>query len=129
MKQIIDTNALLRFLLNDIPDQKKSVEKLLQRAKKGQAEITVPQIVIFELHFILDKYYHFEKEKIISTLQSVVSTDYLQTESKEVFLQALIIYKTTTISLADCFLVAYSKREKAEVFTFDKNLQKLSGSK
>lgn len=122
---IIDTNALLRFLLGDIPDQKVLVEKLLRRAKKSEIVIIVPEIVIFELYFALLKYYHFKKEEIINVLQSVVSADYLQAESKEVFLSALILYKANTISLADCFLAAYAKKEKADLFTFDRHLQKL----
>ena len=121
---IIDTNAILRFLLNDIPEQKAIVEKILVKAKNNEIKLTVPQIVIFELNFILDKYYHFSKESIIETLKVVVSSDYLQIESKDVFITAFFLYSTTSNSFVDCFLMGKVQIEKAEFFTFDAKLKK-----
>ena len=128
MKQlVVDTNAFLRFLLDDIPEQKNAFEKLLKQAKKSEIVIYVPQIIIFELHFILDKYYHFTKEEIIDKLKPIVSVSYLQVEKKEVFLSALTMYTgNTNVSFVDCFLVAQAKQLEADLFTFDEKLQKLS---
>ncbi len=122
---IIDTNALLRFILNDIPVQKQAVEKLIQKAKKGQLSLLIPQIIIFELHFILDKYYNVMKEDIITTLHTLVSTKYIQIESRDLFLKALTQYKTSTISFVDCFVYIKAQSEDAELFTFYKKLKNL----
>lgn len=124
-RYIIDTNALLRFFLNDIPEQKIATEKLLNQAKYKKIIVIIPQIVIFELHFILEKYYYQGKRKIIEILQSLVSTNYLQTESREIFIHALMIYKSANVSFVDCFLSSNSKIEDADLFTFDKKLKKL----
>lgn len=125
MKQfIVDTNAILRFFLNDIPTQQKAIEKLFQRAKRSEITLLVPQIVVFELNFILDKYYRFNKEKIINTLKPLVSADYLEVESKEVFIPALTLYDNSTASFVDCFLLCRAKLEKAKLYTFDKKLKK-----
>lgn len=127
MKSVfIDTNAILRFLLNDIPQQKNIVENLLKQAKKGEIKLTVIQIVIFELDFILRKYYHFSKEEVIEKLESIVGTDYLNVESKEVFIPALELYSNSVVSLVDCFLVCKAKNKNAQIFTFDKDLKKLA---
>ncbi len=122
---IIDTNAFLRFFLNDIPAQKIIVENLLRRAKNSEIVINVPQIVIFELHFVLDKYYEYEKNDIIDRLKVLVSSDYLDIESREIFIPALNFYKNMTISFVDSFLYCKSQIEQAELFTFDQKLQKL----
>lgn len=127
MKQVIvDTNALLRFLLNDIPQQKKEVEKLLWQAKQNKRTIRILPIVIFEIDFTLRKYYQFGKEKLIDKLESIVGTDYMQVEQKEVFLEALKLYRVTNISFVDCFLLLQAESRGAELFTFDKKLIKLS---
>lgn len=128
MKQmIVDTNAFLRFLLDDIPEQKKTVERLLKQAEKSEVVLLVPQIVVFELQFILDKYYHFDKDKIIESLSSLIVADFLSVESKKVFIAALKLYTTENISFVDCFLIAKAQAEDAEIFTFDQKLKKIIG--
>jgi predicted nucleic-acid-binding protein len=125
---VIDTNAFLRFLLNDVPQQKKEVDQLLKQARNDKIQLIVPQIVIFELNFILDKYYNFPKEEVIDKLTALVSASYLQVESNEVFLEALAIYKSTQISLPDCFLAAKAYIESTDLFTFDQQLKKMFSS-
>jgi len=126
MKSIVaDTNIFLRFFLDDVPEQKIITEKLLQRAKDKEIRIIVPQIIIFEISFILEKGYHFPKEQVIDKLNAIISAEYLQIESRDIFISALTIYKSANVSLTDCFLFAKAKAENAELFTFDKKLKKL----
>ena len=126
MKQlIVDTNPFLRFLLNDIPYQKKEFEKLLNQAKKSELTLLVPQIVIFEISFALEKYYQFSKEEIIDKLRSIVEAPYLEVADSHIFRNSIKLYSELDLSLVDCFLLAISKQKEVEVFTFDKNLQKL----
>ena len=123
---LVDANAFLRFLLDDIPLQKKAFEKLLQKAKRKEVILSVPQIVIFEIDFILEKYYHFSKEKIIDKLKSIISTSYIQIQDKEYFKRAIEQYDQENISFADCFLLSKAKLENVELFTFDRKLKKLA---
>jgi len=120
---IIDTNSILRFLLDDIPEQNAEVQKLFQQAKKTNLEIIVSEIVIFEIHFILEKYYLFRKEEIIEKLGIIVSSNYLNIESREIFTSALKLYRENNISLVDCFLLVKAEIEEAELFTFDDKMK------
>ncbi len=122
---LIDTNAFLRFLLNDVPAQKKEFEKLLNRAKKSEIKLVVPQIIIFEINFTLEKYYKFSKEDIVDKLQALIEASYLQIEERAAFLETLGIYSKSKISFVDCFIYAKAKQLEVDLFTFDKNLQKL----
>lgn len=126
MKKVIaDTNAFLRFLLNDVPSQKNKFEELLKLAKNSKITLIIPQILIFELDFILDKYYNFSKEEIVDKLWSIIGTPYLKVQDSDIFQDALLLYSKSNFSLVDCFLYSDVKKERAELFTFDKNLQKL----
>ena len=120
---IIDTNSILRFLLDDIPEQNAEVQKLFQQAKKTNLEIIVSEIVIFEINFILEKYYRFRKEEIIEKLGIIVSSNYLNIESREIFTSALKLYRENNISLVDCFLLVKAEIEEAELFTFDDKMK------
>lgn len=122
---IIDANAFLRLLLNDIPSQADQVEKILRHAKENRVELLTPQIVIFELAFALDKYYHFPKEQVIDKLKAILSTKYLKIQNREVLKKAIELFSYRQVSLVDCFLVCFAGQEKASIFTFDKKLKKL----
>ena len=121
---IIDTNGFLRLFLNDIPNQADQVEECIKKAKKEHIKIIVPVIILFEINFILSKYYNIEKKEIIEKLKSLISAPYFLIESRDVFSKALVIYENTNISFVDAFLLSKGEIEKAEIFTFDKKLKK-----
>lgn len=122
---IIDANTFLCYLLNDIPQQAEQVETLFEQAKKGKIRLVVPQIIIFEIAFALDKYYKFPKEVTISKLQSILSATFLQIQDMEIFIQGLLLYKRKSISLTDSFVLAKAENDRAEIFTFDERLKKI----
>ncbi|MBI2039720.1 PIN domain-containing protein [Candidatus Microgenomates bacterium] len=123
---LLDANIFLRFFLNDVPNQQKIATKLLQQAKNKKLNLIVPQIIIFEVEFILSKYYLFSKNEIIDRLQSIVSVAYLDVQDREIFQRALGIFKNENLSLVDCFLKAMSEIAETEIFTFDQKLAKLN---
>ena len=127
-KVIIDTNALLRFLLDDIPSQKKATEQILIQARQKEITLHVAQAIIFEIDFILRKYYHFEKVVVIEHLKSLIATNYINIESQNVFNKALYTYAKNNISFVDSFLLAKAYLENAELFTFDQHIQKLQAN-
>ncbi len=122
---IIDTNGFLRLFLNDIPKQADQVEQIIHKAKKEQVSISVPSIILFEINFILDKFYNLEKQDIIQKLKSLIVATYLHVESRDIFSKALYFYEKNNVSLVDSFLIAKAQEESAELFTLDKRLDKL----
>lgn len=126
MKHIIlDTNPFLRLFLNDNPQQVAEFEKLLMDSKALKITLFVPQIVIFELNFVLDKYYKFEMIEISKRLKSIIQAPYLQVQDKTIFSNALKFYEENSISLADSFILFYAREKKGDLFTFDKKLKNL----
>lgn len=125
---IADTNIFLRFILRDIPEQYTEAEKFFGEAKKKRITIIVPQIVIFEIHFALLKFYRFPKSDVVDRLESILSAKYFQIEAKEWFSAALAVYKTRSLDFVDCFLLSQAQESGAELFTFDKSLHKFSKS-
>lgn len=125
MKEIIvDTNAFLRLFLSDIPEQLALVKTLFQKAKRKEVLLVVPQIVVFELEFILGKYYLIPKEERIEKLNTLVSMEYLKIQDASIFQQALQIFAVNNFSLVDSFLLAQAEEKSQELFTFDQAVQK-----
>lgn len=122
---VIDTNGFLRFLLDDVPGQSNKIEELLNKAKKGEIQIFLPQIIVFEIVFILEKYYQINKDGVLDKIESLVSIKYIEVESREIFLESISLYRDNPVSFVDCFIFASAQKNSAELFTFDKKLNKL----
>src|SRR3989338_9800213 len=101
----LDANVFLRFLLDDIPSQAKEAANILIKAKSGKLRIFVPQIIIFEILFALDKYYKFPKTEVTEKVGTLLATSYLNIEDRTVFQEALEIYKSKNIDFVDCFFI------------------------
>lgn len=123
---IVDTNAILRFLLHDVPKQPEKVKNLFVRARSEKVRLVVPQIVIFEIVFALNKYYNLPKSDISSHLKSILAAEYLEIQDREVFGEAIKLLEKHSIDFVDCFLTAYARRQESEIFSFDKDLKKLT---
>ena len=124
-KIVIDTNGYLRLLLNDIPEQADQIEELLKQAKKDEIQVILPQIIIFEMLFILEKYYYLSKEDALNKVESLVSIGYVDVELKEIFLESISLYRDNSVSFVDCFISTSAQKCGAELFTFDKKLKRL----
>lgn len=124
--KLLDTNALLRFLLKDIPSQTIEVRKLIQKAEDGSMKLIIPEIVIFEIVFTLTRVYKYPKDQVIEGVDLIVKAKSLSVESRQIFIQALKFYKEQSLSFVDCFLLVKSNQLQVELFTFDKKLKNLS---
>lgn len=124
-KFVVDANAFLRLFLNDIPEEADKVEYLFTKAKEDKVTLIVPQIIIFEIAFVLEKYYHFSRLEIIEKLKSVLATPYLKIQNRNIFKKATELFNTQSISLADCFLIFYAEQKYADIFTFDRRIKNL----
>ena len=124
-KLLIDTNALLRFLLKDIPEQTSKVRNKFKEAKKGKLEILVPQIVIFEIVYVLSKFYGFSKIRVVEGIETILASTYLTIEDREIFMESIKLYKIQSISFVDCFSLCKAKHHEISIFTFDKKLKNM----
>lgn len=122
---VIDANIFLRFLLKDISRQYLEAEKLFRRAKAGEITLIVPQIVIFEIAFALEKFYCFPKEEVIDKLKSLVDMEYFLIQDRQIFQGALKIYAVNNISLVDSFLICLASSKQAKLMTFDEKINKI----
>lgn len=123
---VLDTNSLLRFLLDDIPSQTKIVKEKIKLAKQGELKLIVHALVIFEVIYALTKVYGFPKEKVVNVLKKIIAFKYLDISEREIISDALEVYLIKNLSFVDCFLYKLSHKFNAELFTFDRNLEKLS---
>ena len=69
----IDTNILIRFLVEDDAHQTKKAEKILKK-HNNDGEIYLTNIVLVETEWVLSSVYQFSKNKIWSTIDLILNT-------------------------------------------------------
>jgi len=116
----IDTNILLRYLQNDLPEQADAVEALLKRAAAGNASLATNVMVIAELVWTCESFYKLSKQEIRDKVLMILNTPGLQVENHDLLVQATLLYADQNIDFIDAYNGCWAKNQKIPiVFTFD----------
>jgi len=122
----LDTNVLLRLLLNDVPAQHSAAKMLLSEAS---GQVSVADTAIIELVFVLERHYELTREQIAEATTGILQLKEINA-NRALFEMALPIYvDSLALSFEDCCLSAYAKIDDTEpLWTFDKKLANQSPS-
>ena len=124
----LDTNVILRLLLNDDPTQKQQAEKALAEAKLGNAPALVVLAVVLEMEWVLRSSARLHKTRVIDVFRLLMETYEIQVESEKVLEQALHTYKNSSADFAEClFLAQYQGMGCSHMLTFDKKAARMDG--
>ena len=115
---LLDTNAILRFILQDNNKMSDEVEDILI----SRADVVVPLEVVAEMVYVLNKVYRMSRKEIVDKIIKISDLGLIL--EKEVVLYGVNLFASTKLDFVDCLLVAYSKIKGCKVFTFDKELKK-----
>ncbi|MBC7252255.1 MAG: type II toxin-antitoxin system VapC family toxin [Anaerolineae bacterium] len=124
----VDTNVILRFLVNDPPDMAAEAAQLFQAVEDGKVKLVVDDTVIAEAVWVLQSYYRHQAADIATTLRDFLLQNGIETEDKATLLQALTLYETRNIDFADALIAArMQKNGIAHVFSFDTHFDQAPG--
>lgn len=122
----LDTNALLRLLLNDVPEQHEATKKLLREAN---GQLAIADIAVIELVFVLERHYGFSRQQVAEAVTGLMLLREINC-NRILFEKALPTYVShPALSFEDCCLSTYAMLNQAEpLWTFDKKLATQAGS-
>ncbi|GBU24566.1 hypothetical protein R83H12_01200 [Fibrobacteria bacterium R8-3-H12] len=115
---LVDTNIILRYLLNDIPEQSEIARLEL---KSGNVKILTQ--VVAEVIYVLSKIYKISRKEISENLLKIFSLDGVIVENEEIVVFAVTEYGDSKLDFVDELLYANSKIRGTIVKTFDNSLQ------
>jgi predicted nucleic-acid-binding protein len=116
---VLDTNAILRYLINDIPEQAEIVEEILHYNK-----VYLPIEILAETVYVLNSVYKINSTEIADNIFIFLQNNNIISQNIDLIIFSLNIYKSTNLSFIDCLLCGYKKFISHEIFTFDKELIK-----
>ena len=70
----LDTNALVRVLVEDDPNQAKTVQKTIKFAEKNSIQILILSEVLIETVWVLESVYRCTRVEIIEFLETMIYT-------------------------------------------------------
>ena len=120
IQYIVDSNFILRYLLNDNFEQYKQAKLIFDDVKNGKIHIKLEQVVFVEVIFVLTSFYKVPKEKIIEIMHSLLLYKGINAE-KELLNLALDLFQTHN-HIVDSIIAARAKLSNIEALTFDKKL-------
>ena len=122
---LLDTNFILRFILNDNFEQVKIIRDYFTQAKNREITLNVPLLVVPEVLFALTRFNNIKKEKATKFLFEFINLPYLNVNFREILNQVFPKYMKMNLSFVDLFLYFQAKSEGIELLTFDEKLRKL----
>ncbi|MEO8378249.1 MAG: type II toxin-antitoxin system VapC family toxin [Acidobacteriota bacterium] len=119
----LDTNVLVRYVVEDDPDQTAVATAMIERAIAKGESLFLAQIVLCELVWVLAQAYRFEKQEILGVLQQLRRGAQVTIEGVDEVRKATESYAAANGDFAD-YLIA--ERAIASgctlVATFDRKL-------
>ncbi len=118
--KIVDANVVLRYLLNDSDELSDKAAEILENNI-----VFLPNEVIAEIVYVLEKVYKVEKKTISIVLLELFEYDNLQVSDFGMINEALKVFAEENMDFVDTLLYAYYKLGKHKVYTFDRKLKRM----
>jgi predicted nucleic-acid-binding protein len=123
----LDTNVLVRLLLNDDAEQAARARELFEANAGNDAALFVSDVVLAELAWVLRSRYAQPSSTIALALRALLGNATLAWQSREAAVQALRLYDADPgADFADCLIVALAGAHGCEATaTFDRGMRAL----
>src|SRR4030042_5489774 len=106
----LDTNVLLRHLLQDHPQQSPRATAYLARVEHGEIKVRTADTVVFETVFTLQRQYGVPKEEIRDNLLPLLELPGVVLPGKRRLRKVFDLYVDLNLPFADAYHVALMQR-------------------
>jgi predicted nucleic acid-binding protein len=125
----LDTNVLLRHLLQDHLDHSPRATALNAAIERGERTVRTTDTVVFETAFTLEKTYRVPRIEIRDNLQPILDLSGIVLPGKRIFVEVFSLYVDHSgLSFADCYHAALTRRLRlGSIISFDQRLGRVPG--
>lgn len=128
-KRLLDTNVIVRHLVQDNDIQAKLASKLFDACDRGEIILVVLSAVLAETVFVLESFYNHRRNDIADVLLHLIASPGVELKDESIHQAALIEYGKNKLHFVDCLVVAYARDRNWSVATYDQGLRKSLGIK
>lgn len=122
---LVDTNIVLRLILNDSPDLSTKARIIFEKIIRGKIRTLISLLTISEIIFTLERSYKIPKIEIVKSLSQMFKLTNLTIEKQVLVEQAFVYYVERNISFPDAYHVALMEKKKIkQIYSFDEDFDK-----
>ncbi len=121
-KNLLDTNLIIRFLVNDDSEKVKKVEDLLRNTDNTNI---LPDTIIAEIIWVLSSYYYLQKSEITEKIKALIHVESVDCNAVLIN-KALSLWEENNISYVDSYLAAIAELGNITLLSYDRNLKYVS---
>lgn len=121
MTAFLDTNVLVRHLTYDPPQQAERATRYIRES----SNLLLPDLIVAEVTYVLESFYDFSREQIVSGLESTLSEVSIVVTDRQLLHRSLELYETYRIDFADAYLIASAEvTGVGAVASFDRDIDR-----
>lgn len=106
----IDTNVLVRLLIEDDVEQTRRAQRLVARAVEAGDAVLISLLVLLETEWVLRSRYAFDKGAVLRSLRRLLEAREFDFEDEPAIEEALFRYHESAAGFADCLIAAHNRR-------------------
>ena len=125
-RKLVDTNLIVRYLVQDHEKHAKAAGKLFDACDRGEVVIVMLPTVLAECVFVLESFYEHPRGAIVAALGRLIASPGVEISGMEIHLDALRRYQKTRVHFVDCLIAATSTAQDIPVATFDEDFRKFA---
>ena len=124
----LDTNVLIRYLVQDDPAQAKLANSFIESNCTDDRPCFIGQIVLCELAWVLESNYDQGRTQIANIIEQLLQVGQLDVMQPEIIWRALADYKASNADFPDHLLARVNHANGCKVtITFDKKASRQPG--
>jgi predicted nucleic-acid-binding protein len=121
----LDTNIIIRFLVNDDVKQGEKVKTLFQKAEENNNVFFVTTPVVLEVLYVLDSVYEYSRKEILNALESLLMMSLLVFDNADAIQKFITSAEKNKIELEDLLIGILAREAGCQAtITFDKKASK-----
>lgn len=124
----LDTNVLVRYVVQDDPGQSASATRLIEGTLSAEEPGFVTLVTLAELEWVLEDCYGAGRKEVFAVIEGLLMSRQLRVEHPDVAWRALRAWKDSKADLSDAIIGQACLAAGCEkVATFDKAASQLDG--
>ena len=123
-RRLVDTNLIVRHLVQDHPGHAKVAAQLVEACDRGTLILMVLPAVVAECVFVLESFYERPRADIARVMSALLSSPGIELADLAIHLDALKLYGETRVHFVDCTIAATATALALPVATLDSDFRK-----
>ncbi len=120
----LDTNVLIRYLVQDDPDQATVAVQAIETGADRNERFLIQPVVLCEAVWVLDSVYGHTREEIVQALNMILRTVQFEIADKDTVWQAFGDYQSGKADFSDYLIGRANTHQGASpTLTFDRSLK------